>query len=715
MQSVSDILRACAREEAHARLALSTPRKSTQLLKQACGEFAARHFELVLCYPRPRSRSQCMVPIAALRVRAQVHRVESFSLLPTPLQVWLFSQRSAHPMHCFAYGQSFMAPQVEPPRPSEPPRHRLTTALVVRRSCSRLCSRPLSVAKSMPARHLAPRVACLRVLRQCRRADPPLACMRTHCTACCDTAPSLLVLPIQDEQLSIAAKWQVALSRHNWIICDLLLDAGASLQPLGGAMGGTLLHAAASAGDAQACSFLAQRGAALTTKDEDGKSPLDCAVLGEHAGAASALKERGASSSFVLDGNTLMHQLATEGSAIQLSILLGNSDVADLPNAHGYTALHLATLHGKLAAAELLLLAHADPNRMPAGGGPSPLHLAAKLLSPPLIGLLLKHSAHVQAKMAPTGETPLHLCSTERACCSLLIGEGALLEERDASGFTPLQAPSPLTAQPATTHGARKNVCCVSIAGREQALPHLVLAWRVWQHAVCGVAPLLPCRALLQAGARVNTVDYVQKQTPLHRLCDRGGGDAGGETLACLLEHGAAVNLQDRDGHTPLHIAAFRGQTELALALVSTGASPNVPSNEGLCALSRVPPTTIHGGKAVPARVQQQMLARIAQPPPWLPDQLAPNCQLCAAVFSASNRRCDAPCTRCLRQQLPPTYYGMLSSHRGASHPLLPCVAGTTVGIVGASLAAIALPTKVQSPSSACQSQRGCAWIAHRS
>ena len=72
--------------------------------------------------------------------------------------------------------------------------------------------------------------------------------------------------------------------------------------------------------------------------------------------------------------------------------------------------------------------------------------------------------------------------------------------------------------------------------------------------------------------------------------------------------------MQDSDGHTALHIAAFRGHTELALALVSSGASPNVPSNEGLCALSRVPPTTIHGGKAVPARVQQQMLARIAQP-----------------------------------------------------------------------------------------------------
>ena len=265
-------------------------------------------------------------------------------------------------------------------------------------------------------------------------------------------------------------EWQVALSRHNWMLCDLLLDAGASLEPPGGAMGGTLLHAAASAGDAQACSFLAQQGAALNTKDNDGRSPLDCAVLGEHAGAANALKERGASSCFVQDGNTLMHQLATEGSTIQLSILLGNSDGADLPNASGYTALHLATLHGKLAAAELLLLAQADPNRMPAGGGPSPLHLAAKLLSPPLIGLLLKHSAHVQAKMAPTGETPLHLCSTEQACCELLIGEGALLEERDASGFTPLQAPLPHLLPSHCANGARSPSMFTS-SSTEQALP----------------------------------------------------------------------------------------------------------------------------------------------------------------------------------------------------------------------------------------------------
>ena len=510
VQTVCDILRACAREEAHARLALSAPRDSTQLLKQACGRFAARQFE-------------------------QVSRVESFSLLPAPQQVWLFAQRSSHPLHCFAYGQNFMAPQ------------ELLQALL----------------------------------------GPPFSCGVDE-RAPADPAGGIF---------AGTTPMQVALSRHNWMLCGLLLDAGASLQPAGGAHGGTLLHAAASAGDAQACAFLAQRGAALNAKDDQARSPLDCAVLGEHAGAASALKERGGCSTFSREGNSLLHQLASDGCDTQLALLLGNSDGADLPNAHGYTALHLAALHGKREAAEQLLLARADPNRMPAGGGPSPLHLAAKQLSPPLIELLLRHSAQLQAKMVPTGETSLHLCATHPASCALLLAEGALLEERDAGGFTPLQ------------------------------------------HAVWGVAPLLACRQLLQAGARVNTVDYVQKQTPLHRLCDRPGGEGFGETLALFLEHGTTVNLQDREGHTPLHLAAFRGHSELTLALVSCGASPNVPSVEGLCALSRVAPKTLRGGKAVPVSVQQQMLARIAQPPPWLPDQLAPLCQLCSAAFSSSNRR----------------------------------------------------------------------------
>ena len=112
------------------------------------------------------------------------------------------------------------------------------------------------------------------------------------------------------------------------------------------------------------------------------------------------------------------------------------------------------------------------------------------------------------------------------------------------------------------------------------------------------------------------------------------------EALGVFLQHGATVNLQDKHGHTPLHIATFRSHADLAVALVAGGASPNVPSAEGLCALSARPPSaaTLRGGKAPAARLKQRLIASIGQPPPWLPDQLAPECQLCAVCSKPANR-----------------------------------------------------------------------------
>ena len=106
---------------------------------------------------------------------------------------------------------------------------------------------------------------------------------------------------------------QVALSRHNWALCALVLDAGASLWPPGAAHGRSLLHAAAAAGDAQACAFLVQRGASLSAKDDDGHAPLDLAVLGEHEEAATALKERGAASVKEEGGQALVHSATPRG------------------------------------------------------------------------------------------------------------------------------------------------------------------------------------------------------------------------------------------------------------------------------------------------------------------------------------------------------------------------------------------------------------------
>ena len=578
VESVCEVLRACGREEARARLDGATIAPSTDRLKRACGAYAAARF-------------------------ADVSTTDGFGALPPPQQVWLFAQRCAHPLHAFAAGQSFMPPAD------------LLHAL------------------------LAPPFAAAVDGRAPRGPDGGAFAGST---------------PLQ-----------VALSRHNWALCALVLDAGASLWPPGAAHGRSLLHAAAAAGDAQACAFLVQRGASLSAKDDDGHAPLDLAVLGEHEEAATALKERGAASVKEEGGQALVHTLAAEGKAKQLGLLLEPS-AADAPNGSGYTALHLATLHNQRDAVELLIQNKADVNRMPSGGGPSPLHLAAKQAAGGILSLLLENGALLHAKMAPTGETPLHLAcyAQEPECCELLIAAAASLDERDASGFVPL---------------------------------HLAA-----EHSL---EPLLACRALLAAGARANVTDYVSKQTPLHRLCDRGGGERAAEALGVFLQHGATVNLQDKHGHTPLHIATFRSHADLAVALVAGGASPNVPSAEGLCALSARPPSaaTLRGGKAPAARLKQRLIASIGQPPPWLPDQLAPECQLCAVPFSASNRRhhcrhCGRiSCGACSAHKLPIPKFGVSKPTRVCADcfPVLEAAAdGKDIAGVGAkALPAFSLPT----------------------
>ena len=56
-----------------------------------------------------------------------------------------------------------------------------------------------------------------------------------------------------------------------------------------------------------------------------------------------------------------------------------------------------------------------------------------------------------------------------------------------------------------------------------------------------------------------------------------------------------------------------------ALALVSSGASPNMPNSEGTCALSCLaPPSETKDANTVTRELRSSMLARIQQPLPWL-------------------------------------------------------------------------------------------------
>ena len=412
--------------------------------------------------------------------------------------------------------------------------------------------------------------------------------------------------------------------------------------------GARSLHAAAQSGDALVCGYLAKRGAMVNASDADGASPLDVAVLNAHPAAATAIPGARRHSIYRCDGSSLIHRMAIEGRVDALALLV-TSESVDVPNAAGWPPLQLACQHGHCEAARILLEARADVHssmqRSEVGGGRNgsgtssggadggadggedgkvdgpdgqragvetgvvrflhapPLHLASARGDAEMIELLLSHGASVASRHG--GSSALQLCaSIDPNCLRLLLRARASAEERDDEGRTPLH---------------------VAVA----SAPPLIVEGCV--------------RALLENGARADAVETSSKQTAVHWLCERRGlgRPEAIETLDALVAYGATVNLQDRLGHTPLHLAIFNGHDELAMGLASIGASLNILSKDGCCALSPLPPPqeSYPNAKAANRQLRAELLARVTQPEPWLPDGMSDRCQLCSHDFSSALRR----------------------------------------------------------------------------
>jgi len=305
------------------------------------------------------------------------------------------------------------------------------------------------------------------------------------------------------------------------------------------------------------------------------------------------------------DGTTPLHWAARKNNAEIADALIHSGANAKAANRYGVTPLSLAATNGNAAIVELLLKAGADPNTKLAENE-TVLMTASRTGSSDAVKVLLDYGADANAKESWRGQTALMWAAAEGhvAAVELLLKAGADLHARENGGFTPLLF--------AVREGKIDVVRTLLKAGASSS-ETLNKPRRGGDPTIGTSAVVLAVEnahfelasMLLDAGADPNAA--AQGWTALHEITwvrkpGTGSNDpapAGSGTVDSLemvrrlVRHGADVNARvtrkpsaglsslNTVGGTPFLLAARTGDAELMRLLVSLGADPKLPNEDG--------------------------------------------------------------------------------------------------------------------------------------
>lgn len=230
-------------------------------------------------------------------------------------------------------------------------------------------------------------------------------------------------------------------------------------------------------------------------------------------------------------GFSALAKVCVEGKYSMAKLLLENGANPNLQTNRRQSILFLSCIQGYDKIAQLLLDFNADPNT-PTSDGTTPLIMACHQKYYKIVKILLQVgvSVDVQADSSVNKMTALHIASNynDTQMMTLLLNANANVNIQDIQGLTPL-------------HLACSNE-------NEEMVIHF-----------------------LEAGADPNITEK-SGMTSLHYACSRSN-----EGIVRLLLHDdnktkTNVNVLTTTGHTPLAIAAVKGNTKIAEMLLAEGA-----------------------------------------------------------------------------------------------------------------------------------------------
>jgi uncharacterized protein len=383
----------------------------------------------------------------------------------------------------------------------------------------------------------------------------------------------------------------------------LLVAALASMPVLAGS--GELLSAIKSGQRATAFAMLAHPRDDVNAAEADGSTALLWAANLNDADLVSRLLKAGANPKVRNQlGSTPLAEAAYNSNTEMVKALLDAGADPNAPGADGQTPLMIVSRTSNVAAAKLLLDKSANPNIKEAQRGQTALMWAAAGSQGPMMQELLAHGAEVDARSntdlmtplvssepraqprPPGGMTALLFAAREGCmdCVKALIEKGAKIDQPDPEGVTPLISAVFNAHFDVAKYLIEKgaNIDRWDWWGRSplylavdyNTLPH---GGRPDQPALDETLPIDIVRILLEKGANPNLqlkllqpyratgadrgVDRMLMQpgvTPLLRAAKAMDAPA----IKLLLEHGAIVDLPNRDGMTPTLAASGMGSVD---------------------------------------------------------------------------------------------------------------------------------------------------------
>lgn len=299
-----------------------------------------------------------------------------------------------------------------------------------------------------------------------------------------------------------------------------------------------------------------------------------------------------------------------QGDAAMARLLIDSGAMVDmpLPTSHeSVPPIDLAAIQHQSGVLRVLLEA-GDDIGMRDEDGRDALSRAVAYGRGDAVSILIKAGADLESK-DKWGWTPLHIAAFGDLAevAAILTKAGAKLEAVDADGLSPLMLAAKY-GRPKAVEALLHAGANVNAVGPDGQTPLLLSAVQLWPDASCKTPEeqeqydfYSVAERLLAAGAKVNARD-ARGRTALHVACDQGAPagppmppvpyfvplrepPAARDLVGLLLKHGANVNAVDRNGMTPLHLAASRGLPEQAKLLLDAGANIDARDMRGFTPL----------------------------------------------------------------------------------------------------------------------------------